>query len=359
MPGKGSTGKTAPSRELPTYRLGATDQIAIACTIGLLPQPFSVHDVHAKLGVNAGRVGLTMAFFEYCGLVTDAPGKGMYAATRAATQVAEAWAKDADAGKAALRKAWNQTWFTKSARNRLAPGAGLRDGLHARFMMLAGGGDAHRRSVDKLIEMMVLSGLLIEEPDGFVRWHEESAPRPHKESEGSSSPRPESEQAGQGASTGFSRNSRSPHPDDEDGLQTEERRGEQSLDAEETVQEPSFQQHPAGTGAAGNEHAVPVYEDDPAELLADPLWFKYVRYMSQDDATKLHQQLHGVLSILAKTRDSARADTGVPAVELDQPLHLSDLGRVSLQTWLAVYASSREISTFIPTMRSRQSTAQS
>ncbi|MFJ9706325.1 hypothetical protein [Streptomyces sp. NPDC101234] len=359
MPGKGSTGKTAPSRELPTYRLAATDQIAIACTIGLLPQPFSVHDVQAKLGVNAGRVGLTMAFFEYCNLVTDAPGKGMYLATRAATQVAEAWAKDTEAGKAALRKAWNQTWFTKSARNRYSQGAGLRDGLHARFMMLAGGGAAHRRSVDKLIEMMILSGLLIEEPDGFVHWHEESEPHPPKESEGSSRPRPESEQAEHEAPTDSSRNSGTPHPGDEDDVQTGERLGEQGLDEEESVQEPPFEEHPSGTGAADNEHAVPTYEDDPAQLLADPLWFKYVRYMSPDDAAKLHQQLHGVLSILAKTRDSARADTGAPAVELDQPLHLSDLGRVSLQTWLAVYASSREMSTFIPTMRSRQSTAQS
>ncbi|MEH0577969.1 hypothetical protein QBA54_26620 [Streptomyces sp. B21-108] len=359
MPSKGSTGKTAPSRELPTYRVGATDQIAIACTIGLLPQPFSVHDVTVKLGVSAGRIGLTMAFFEYCNLVTDAPGKGMYLATRAAMQVAEAWAKDTEAGRAALRKAWNQTWFTKSARNRLAQGAGLRDGLHARFLMLAGGGVAHRRSVDKLIEMMVLCGLLIEEPDGFVRWHEESAPRPPDESEGSPSPRPASDEASQEAPNGSSGNNSSPRPGDGNDVQTEERLGEHRLDDEGATQEPSFEEHSAETGTAGNEHAVPAYEDDPAELLADPIWFKYVRYMSPDDAANLHQQLHGVLSILAKARVSARADAGVPAVELDQPLHLSDLGRVSLQTWLAVYASSREMSTFIPTMRSRQSTAQS
>ncbi|MEU2288044.1 hypothetical protein ABZ614_40085 [Streptomyces sp. NPDC013178] len=354
MPGKGHTLKTASSRELPTYRMVATDQIAIAYTIGLLPQPFSVHDVGAKLGVNAGRVGLTMAFFEYCGLVRDAPGKGMYLATRSATEVAEAWAKDAQAGKAALRKAWNQTWFTKSARNRLAQGAGLRDGLHARFMVLAGG-EPHRRSVDKLIEMMLLSGLLIEEPDGFVRWHEESAPRPPREP---SSRRRGADQPGQDAPTGTPRNGSTSHLVDEGDVREEDHAAEQSLDAEEAVQTPPSEEFPARAGAA-DAHTAPSYEDDPAELLTDPLWFKYVRHMSPDDAAKLHEQLHGVLSILARTRASARADTDAPAVELDQPLHLSDLGRVSLKTWLTVYASSREMSTFIPSMRSRQSTSQS
>lgn len=176
VPGQRSTEKSAPSRELPTNRVVAQEQLSIACTIGILPQPFSVHAVKAKLDLNAGRVGLTMAFFEYSGLVTKAPGRGMYLATPMATQLAEAWAKDAELGKAVLRKAWNQTWFTKSARNRLAQGPGLRDGLHARFMMLAGGGATHRRSVDKLMELMILSGLLIQEPDGFVRWFEDATP---------------------------------------------------------------------------------------------------------------------------------------------------------------------------------------
>jgi hypothetical protein len=68
----------------------AAEQISVACTIGILPQPFSVHDVKAKLGLAPGRVGLTMAFFEYCGLVTNAPGRGMYRATPTAAQVSEA-----------------------------------------------------------------------------------------------------------------------------------------------------------------------------------------------------------------------------------------------------------------------------
>jgi hypothetical protein len=105
-----------------------------------------------------------------------------------------------------------------------------------------------------------------------------------------------------------------------------------------------------------DEDTAPVYSDDPTELLADPLWLRYVRHMTPDEARRLHQQLHGVLSILAETR--ARADTGAPSVELDQPYHLADLGRVSLTTWLNVYASSREMSAFIPSMRSRQSNPQ-
>jgi len=311
----------------------APEQLSVACTIGILPQPFSVHDVKAKLGLDPGRVGLTMAFFEYCGLVTRAPGRGMYSATRTATQVAESWAKDAELGKAALRKAWNQTWFTKSARNRLAQGPGLRDGLHARFMMLVGGGATHRRSVDKLMELMILSGLLIEEPDGFVRWHEDAAPRPPEES---SSSRPEDEEANQKDRSDTSHSNSSSHPGGGDNSQAEE--------------------PPRDTGDEEGEHKVPVYDDDPTELLADPLWLRYVRHMTPDEATRLHQQLHGVLSILAETR--ARADTGAPSVELDQPYHLADLGRVSLTTWLNVYASSREMSAFIPSMRSRPSTPQ-
>ncbi|MDI5971409.1 hypothetical protein POF50_019055 [Streptomyces sp. SL13] len=288
--------------------------MAVAYTIGNLPQPFSVHDVEAKLGVAALRIGLTMNFFEYCGLVTDAPGRGTYLATPAATQVAEAWAKDVELGKAALRRAWNQTWFTKSARNRLAQGPGLREGLHARFTMLAGGA-VHRRSIDKLLDLMVLAGLLIEEPDGFVRWYAS---------------------ANDAAEDRRSPDAEDTAPDREDG----------------TTASP-------GGSWGPHDRAVPTYEDDPAELLADPLWFKYVRYLTAQEATDLHRQLHGVLGILSQARAHAHADNSAPAVELAQPLHLWDLGRVSLETWLDVYASSRKMSTFIPSMRSRQSTPMS
>lgn len=336
MPGQGSTAKTASSRELPTNRMIASEQLSVACTIGILPQPFSVHDVKAKLGSDPGRVGLTMSFFEHCGLVTKAPGRGMYSATRMATHVADSWAKDAELGKAALRKAWNQTWFTKSARNRLAAGPGLRDGLHARFMTLVGGGATHRRSVDKLMELMVLSGLLIEEPDGFVRWHEDAAPRPPEEA--SSSPRPEDEEAHREDHPGTSQSDTSSHLG-----------GEGNAQAEEPLRD---------SGNEEAEHTVPVYDDDPAELLADPLWLRHVRHMTPDEAARLHQQLHGILSILAETRARARTDTGTPSVELDHPYHLADLGRASLATWLNVYASSKGMSTFVPSMRSRQSTPQ-
>ncbi|MFD5476295.1 hypothetical protein [Streptomyces hawaiiensis] len=333
---------------MPTYRVVASEQITIACTIGALPQPFSVHDVKAKLGLDAGRVGLTMAFFEYSGLVTNAPGRGMYLATRPATRVAEEWAKDAELGKAALRKAWNQTWFTKSARNRLTQGPGLRDGVHARFMKLVGGGTTHRRSVDKLMELMILSGLLIEEPEGFVRWYEDAAPCSPEESPGR---RPDDEELGHAGCAGTSRDDRQSYPHGKKHGQVGEPPAGQGVGAEQTRASRS----PRGT----HDDAVPVYEDDPAELLTDPLWLKYVRHMTPDEATELHRQLHGVLNVLAEVRARARNDTGTPTVELDQPLHLSDLGRVSLQTWLAVYASSREMSAFIPSMRSRQSTPQS
>ncbi|MDW4903943.1 hypothetical protein RB628_00935 [Streptomyces sp. ADMS] len=339
---------------MPTNRMVALEQLAVACTIGILPQPFSVHDVKAKLGFDPGRVGLTMAFFEYCGLATKAPGRGMYSATRTAIQVAEAWAKDAELGKAALRKGLNQTWFTKSARNRLAPGPGLRDGLHARFMMLVGGGDTHRRSVDKLMELMILSGLLIEEPDGFVRWHEHAAPRPPEEP--SSSP-PADGEAHREDRADSSQSNSSSHPGGENNARAEEPPTEEGPGSEDR-QNPSTEESPHDTGDQEDEQKVPVYDDDPTELLADPLWLRYVRHMTPDEATRLHQQLHGVLSILAETRARARADTGAPSVELDHPYHLADLGRVSLATWLNVYASSRGMSTFIPSMRSRQSTPQ-
>ncbi|MFJ5896861.1 hypothetical protein ACIQFZ_15595 [Streptomyces sp. NPDC093064] len=334
---------------MPTYRVVASEQISIACTIGILPQPFSVHDVKAKLGLDAGRIGLTMAFFKYCGLVTNAPGRGMYLATRSATRVAEAWAKDAEFGKAELRKAWNQTWFTKSARNRLAQGPGLRDGVHARFMRLAGRSAAHRQSVDKLMELMMLSGLLIEQPDGFVRWYEDAAPRSPEESPGRQL---DDDEPGREGRAGTSRSDRPSHPHSKKHAQAQEPPAEKDDDAGQAQTSPR-------AGDADDDGTVPVYEDDPAELLTDPLWLRYVRYMTPDEAAKLHEQLHGVLSILADARACARADPGSPAVELDQPLHLSDLGRVSLKTWLAVYASSREMSAFIPSMRSRQSTSQS
>jgi hypothetical protein len=199
------------------------------------------------------------------------------------------------------------------------------------------------------MELMILSGLLIEEPDGFVRWYEDAAPRSPGESSGR---RPGDEGPGGEGRAGTSRSASSSHAHREKHAQAKGRPGEQDDDAEQAQTSPS-------TRDADDDAAVPVYDDDPAQLLNDPLWFKYVRYMTPDEAAKLHEQLHGVLRILADARACARADTDAPTVELDQPLHLSDLGRVSLKTWLAVYASSREMSAFIPSMRSRQSTPQS
>jgi hypothetical protein len=222
-------------------------------------------------------------------------------------------------------------------------------------MTLAGGGDAHRRSVDKLMELMILSGLLIEEPDGFVRWHEQAAHRPPKES---ASPGPDGEQTPQKSRTGTSRSSSSSHPDDKNHFRAQEPPVEERLDAED-VQTPSSEEPPPGTMDAGDGHTTPAYEDDPAELIAAPLWFRFVQHMTPDEAAQLHQHLHGVLSIVAQAHARARADTGTSTAELDQPLHLSDLGRVSLKAWLTVYASSREMSAVIPSMRSRQSTPQS
>jgi len=340
------TAGSAPERALPTYRVTAPEQIAAARTVGILPQPFSVHDVAAKLGLPAGRVGLTMAFFEYCTLINPAPGRGMYQATGAAIRVAEAWAKDAEAGKAALRKAWNQTWFTKCARNRLAPGPAPRASIHARFMSLAGGGDTYRRSVDKLVELMVLSGLLIEEPGGAVRWHEQPSRSTAEETHDPGPKAEEEEQGHQGSSWSDASRSRSEAQDEEGEDPLEEERDDLREESSASAEPPP------GAGADGS---GPAYEHDPAALLTAPLLFRHVRSLGPEEAVELYRHLHGVLGILDRAHARARVDDGAPGHELGQPMDLSSIGRVTLEGWLNVRAFSQHIPALIPDMRSRSS----
>lgn len=348
MPHQETAAKGTRRRPLPTVRVTVSDQMTLAHTVGLMCEPFSTHDIAARTGIPAVRVGLAMNFFVECVLVTKALGRGMYCATPAARRVAVAWAQDPELGKAELRKTMSPTWFVKCARAKLAAGPGSREGLRARFIVLAGGGATEHRSVDKLIELMSSLGLLVEEPDGLLRWFENAPSQVPEEPTDSHEDAEEAEDEPRE----HPNTSQSPPPRTED-------------DSDAPTDEPSAEEHEQTTGSrsAADDSTGPgpreardgdrvTSVEEVAQLLSNPIPLGYLRHMTLSDAQELRRSLRTFVSILTAARDHAEADD-----EPAQPgyhLHLPELERSDEKTWLALYASARETTDLISALRSRQ-----
>ncbi|MER6389741.1 hypothetical protein ABT236_14835 [Streptomyces sp. NPDC001523] len=90
---------------------------------------------------------------------------------RRRVSLSRAWSVSPDEGQRALHEAWKGLWFVRAVRERLADGAGLRLQF-LRQVKTAG----PEQGVDRLLDLMTATGLLLEEADGYIRWHADAEP---------------------------------------------------------------------------------------------------------------------------------------------------------------------------------------
>ncbi|NED11808.1 hypothetical protein [Streptomyces sp. SID9124] len=256
-------------RPLPTSRARAEEQFTLVRAICTRTSPFTAKDLESITGVSASRGSLVMAFWCSCGLAERAPGRGAYKATALATAMAQAWEKGEEHGHAAVRQLWRSQWFYRSARARLSPGPVLREGLVTTLMRLASVGSEYRREVDVLVDLMITAGLLVPQPEGTLRWHEQSKNPAVASSADNAAPTP------------------APAPADHGDLPGVHLPGPR----------------PAATSAAPSAaDALAGGVEDLASLLSTPLQLADLARLTTDELVALHRHLAGLAATASKLR---------------------------------------------------------
>ncbi|MBU3864026.1 hypothetical protein KN815_08015 [Streptomyces sp. 4503] len=259
-------------KPLPTDRVLAHEHVAITRVSCAAEAPFTAVDLEGLTGVPARRCGLVMAFLLAYGLVEKAPGRNVYRSTKAAGNVARAWEESEAEGLRALREMWKASWFARAASKRLAPGPTLRIGLVSKLMTFSHSGEAQRRKVEILVDLMVAVGMLHPEDDGYLRWIDDAAvPKPRSQPQTAPADAPPSG----GAET----------PDEDTG--------------------------PAGPAPDGGiprprGHAdmppASSVNEDLIRLISPPILLADLARLSSEDIVALHGHIRGLATLLAKLR---------------------------------------------------------
>jgi hypothetical protein len=169
-----------PAKPLPTERVAAPDQVAIIRTVGALGRtgkPFTASEINdfasPALGIAIWKPGLMIGFMAAFGLAELVPSKqrGLYRATPRLIKISDAWDESAERGIAKLREALGGAWFARTTRERLADGPAQREGLHLKLRQIARVDGSYRAEIDRLIDLMIEIHMLLEEPDGTLRWY--------------------------------------------------------------------------------------------------------------------------------------------------------------------------------------------
>ncbi|MDH6629047.1 hypothetical protein M2271_006882 [Streptomyces sp. LBL] len=342
---------TAARPPLPHPRIPAGTHLKLLPAIGALPQPCHVRDIAAAAGTGVWGTGIAMKFLVDCGLVEPVPGaRGTYRATAQALSVAQAWSVSEQEGLDALRRAWGELWFVRSAQARLQDGPGVRTGLQlALLRRLPGPG--HESAVNRLLDLMVATGFLVEEPDGFIRWHghpqapaaevtatEESStasPYPARAKDGSKDlARPVPPQATEptealpnrvhGTAVGATAGARIPLP------------SARHADAPAPAPAPatSAQHHPSTEG-----------------LLTTAFGLHDVLHLTSEEAGTLHDHLTGLLGILSAMHERSERHSDPLNATLLTPWTPLAIAACSRQDWLNTHDLVRQLAATAPFRR--------
>lgn len=173
-----------PAKPLPTERVAAPDQVAIIRIVGELGRTgktFTASEINdyasAKLGIASWKPALMVGFMSVFGLTELVPSKqrGVYKATPRLIKVSDAWDESPERGIAKLREALAQSWFARATRSRLADGPAQREGLHLQLRRTAKVNGTYSAEIDRLIDLMIEIHMLVEGPDGALRWQRATA----------------------------------------------------------------------------------------------------------------------------------------------------------------------------------------
>ncbi|MFJ3084586.1 hypothetical protein ACIPJG_33215 [Streptomyces halstedii] len=319
---------------LPHPRIPAGTHLKLIPAVGALPQPCHIRDIAAATGTGVWGTGIAMKFLVGCGLVEPVPGaRGTYRATAQALSIAQAWTVSEQEGLDALHDAWGELWFVQSAQARLRAGPGIRAGLLlALLRRLPESG--HESAVNRLLDLMIATGFLVEEPDGFIRWHERSQ-APVTELTATDEPI-----------------TASPHPARVEGGNNDLARPIPPQATKPAESLPGRSHSTAGGAIPGAGASIPSARhanatspatpapDQPSaeELLTTAFGLHGVLHLTSQEVGTLHDHLTGLLGILSAMHERSERHSDPLNATLLTPWTPAAIAACSRQEWLNTHA---------------------
>ncbi|WP_369032357.1 hypothetical protein [Streptomyces adonidis] len=357
-----------PAKPLPHPRVPTRRHTTLIHTLGGLPQPFHVRDIAAAVGTGAWSIGIAMNFLVQCGLAHRVAGaRGTYRSSLEGQSVARAWSVSEEEGQRALHQVWAETWFAHSARDRLRDGAGLRMGLRLTLLRQVRT-PGHEAGVDRLLDLMVATGFLVEEPDDYVRWHEDTpAARPATEADDEPhalSPPPEAGVANPKGTTRQAPRSAT-HADTGPGRTSTPPGGPPAPAADAAT--PALDRPAAADvlhGVAAAPAAIPAarppgdsatgpppHPAKAAVLLTEEFGMSDVLHLTHEEAAALHDHLTGLLGILSTMHERAYGHADPLNATLLTPWTPAAIAASSREDWLNSHYLVRQLATAAPFRR--------
>jgi len=148
-----------PGLTLPSGLVRAALQVEVLRSACAQLGPFSAGDLSGPVGITATRVSHALRLPRGTGLIEAAPGR-LHRATATGRQVAQRWSQGSDEGHAALRDAWETTWFVQTARSRAQAGPVTAQAMAEHLFAEAHAGAHGRLEVEVLIDILAHIGLL-------------------------------------------------------------------------------------------------------------------------------------------------------------------------------------------------------
>ncbi|MFC9258649.1 hypothetical protein ACFT25_02270 [Streptomyces hydrogenans] len=328
-----------PAKPLPHPRVSASTYCVLIPTAGRFTEQFHVSALDEATGIGPWGIGISMKFLADCGLVEKISARGIYQPSLSAQEIARAWSIGRAEGLSVLRLAWQSMWFVRSARERLEQGSAPRVALRLKFLRQVRT-RGHEKAVDRLLDLMIATGFLIEEPDGLVRWYEQAAPA----SGGTAAPDEEpTAQAGPGQHA----TAEEPQPDEHVGDAGSSCPPGPDTD---TPNGPD-QEEPTvpGPRREGESGSRPGSDADAEKLLSAHLGMGEVWHMKPDEAAALHDHVTGLVTVLSAMSARAQTSEAPLKAELLVPLWpLAAIAAMDRGEWLDTHRLIQQLGSAAP-----------
>ncbi|MEW1697816.1 hypothetical protein [Streptomyces sp. NPDC091278] len=340
LAGKGHRSASAePAKPLPHPRVPASTYCDLIPAAGRFTEQFHVSALDEATGIGPWRIGISMKFLVDCGLAEKISARGIYQSSLSAQEIAHAWAIGRAEGLRALRSDWQKLWFVRSARERLEQGAAPRIALRLKFLRQVRT-RGHEKAVDRLLDLMIATGFLIEEPDGLVRWYEQAAPT----SGDTAAPGEElTAQAGLGQhATGGKPQMGKPVGDAGSS-------GPLSPNADTPSGSDQDEPTVPGPRRGGESGSHPGSDVDAEKLLSAHLGMGEVWHMKHDEAAALHDHVTGLVAVLSAMSARAQTNEAPLKAELLVPLWpLAAIATMDRGEWLDTHRLIQQLGSAAP-----------
>ncbi|MEV7181488.1 hypothetical protein [Kitasatospora sp. NPDC093679] len=327
-----------PAKPLPHPRVPASTYCDLISTAGRFTEQFHVSALDEATDLGPWRIGISMKFLADCGLVSKISARGIYQPSRSAQEITRAWAIGRTEGLSALRADWQNLWFVRSARERLEQGSAPRVALRLKFLRQVRT-RGHEKAVDRLLDLMVATGFLIEEPDGLVRWYEQDSTdsgstTAHKgpTAEAGLGQHATAEQSQTGKPTSAAGSSCLPGPEADTPGGSDQN--------ESTI---------PGPRREGESGPRPGSDVDVEKLLSAHLGMGEAWHMNPDEASAVHDHVTGLVAVLSAVSARAKRSEAPLKAELLVPLwSLATIAAMDRGAWLDTHRLIQQLGASAP-----------